>query len=292
MSGLNIAENRLPQDGRTSIFINKERRDIRVSTIPSMNGERMVLRLLRSSKNLKNINQLGLSNNHLNKLIYILNSSNGLILVTGPTGTGKTTTLYAALAYINQKNINIMTMEDPIEYNLSGISQTQVNNKINLNFVNGLRAFLRQDPDVIMVGEIRDKETAQIATNASLTGHLVLSTIHTTDSSGTVTRLINMDIDPFLISNSLLAIITQRLVRVICNNCKIKYMPNLHEIATIDKEQMKNINANINMSGSLLNIQKYVNIAKNESILDDGLKKIFSGITTIDEISRVSKIEE
>lgn len=326
MSGLNIAENRLPQDGRTSIFINKERRDIRVSTIPSMNGERMVLRLLKSSKNLKNINQLGLSSENLNVLIKVLNNNNGLLLVTGPTGSGKTTTLYACLSYINNYNVNIMTIEDPIEYNLFGISQTQVNKKINLNFINGLRSFLRQDPDIIMVGEIRDKETAQIAINAALTGHLVLSTIHTTNSFSTVLRLINMGIDPFLIINSLLMIIVQRLVRVICSNCKHIYNPSINEVKWLlnkthcnivqknfwkgrgcykcyntgyygrvgifeltvtNKIFTENHTKDINKN----NIKKYISITNNSTLLSDGIKKIFSGITTIHEISRISKIE-
>lgn len=326
MSGLNIAENRLPQDGRTSIFINQERRDIRISTIPSMNGERMVLRLLKSSKNLKNINQLGFSSEHLNILIKTLNNNNGLLLVTGPTGSGKTTTLYACLSYINNSNINIMTIEDPIEYNLLGISQTQVNNKIQLNFISGLRSFLRQDPDIIMVGEVRDKETAQISINAALTGHLVLSTIHTTNSFGTILRLINMGIDPFLVINSILVIITQRLVRVICSNCKYIYKPSSNEIrwlsnkssfdinktffwkgrgcykcyntgyygrvgifelAIINKSFVQDYSKNINKN----NIKKYVSVANNDTLLNDGIKKIFSGITTIHEISRISKIE-
>ena len=322
MSGLNIAETRLPQDGRTSIFINKERRDVRVSTVPSLNGERIVLRVLKSSSTLKNINQLGLSNESLNALIYVLNSTNGLMLVTGPTGSGKTTTLYAALSYINKYNINIMTIEDPIEYNLMGINQTQVQKKIKLDFASGLRSFLRQDPDVLMVGEIRDQETAQIAINAALTGHLVLSTIHTNDSFGTLTRLINMNIEPFLITSAILAIITQRLVRVICIYCKYSYRPFVNEVKWLSIRSVSNlknkvfwkgkgcfrcyntgyfgrvgifelalINKSIYLDIKKNNIKKCIRFINNQTLLSDGLNKIFSGITTISEINKVLKIE-
>jgi len=312
MSGLNIAEARLPQDGRTSVFINKEKRDIRVATMPSMNGERMVLRLLKSLNDLKNINQLGLSMEHLSELTRNLNEPNGLILVTGPTGSGKTTTLYAALSYVNKTTTNIMTIEDPIEYNLSGINQTQVNNKINLNFANGLRAFLRQDPDILMVGEIRDNETAQIAINASLTGHLVLSTIHTNSSASTITRLINMNIEYFLIKTCVLAIITQRLVRVICSNCKVIHDRSYEDKLWLKRQKYESSDkilwkgkgcykcyntgfygrvgifemAKINHDPE---VSSKISIIENQTLIYDGIKKVFSGITTISEIMKISR---
>jgi general secretion pathway protein E len=224
MAGLNIAEKRLPQDGRISLRIAGRSIDIRVSTIPtSRDAERIVMRLLHKTTVLLDLVQLGFAQRDyglMNQLIY---RPNGIILVTGPTGSGKTTTLYACLNKINRPNINILTAEDPVEYEIGGIHQVAVQPKIGLSFASALRAFLRQDPDVIMVGEIRDKETAEIAIHASMTGHLVLSTIHTNDAAGAITRLVEMEIEPFLVRSTVIGILAQRLVRVLCEHCKESY---------------------------------------------------------------------
>jgi general secretion pathway protein E len=223
---MNIAEKRLPQDGRFEVKIGDQDIDVRVSTIPTAFGERLVLRLLNKSGSLLELTDLGLTPGRLKLLKKLVASPNGIILNTGPTGSGKTTTLYAVLSSINEPNINIITIEDPIEYQIKGISQIQVNPKIDLTFARGLRSIVRQDPDVILVGEIRDKETADIAVQSALTGHLVFSTLHTNDSSSAITRLVDMGVEPFLISSSVLAVVAQRLVRVLCNDCKIAYVPN------------------------------------------------------------------
>lgn len=223
MAGLNIAEKRLPQDGRIGLKIAGKDVDIRVSTIPTQFGERIVMRLLDKAGAVLDIQQLGVEKKNLENIVKLLSKPNGIILVTGPTGSGKTTTLYACLTYINKPDLNILTVEDPIEYQLDGIGQMQVNPKIDFTFASGLRAILRQDPDVVMVGEIRDTETAEIAIQASLTGHLVLSTLHTNDSAGAVSRLLDMGVEPFLVSSSLLAILAQRLVRRLCKHCRVPY---------------------------------------------------------------------
>ena len=233
MAGLNIAEKRLPQDGRIKIKIAGKDIDIRVSTIPTAFGESVVMRLLDKSKVLLDFETLGLQGRHLELINQLIRKRHGIILVTGPTGSGKTTTLYAALAKINSKDIKIITIEDPVEYQLSGINQVQVNPKIELTFAAGLRSFLRQDPDVMMVGEIRDRETAEVAIQASLTGHLVISTLHTNDASSSMTRLIDMGIEPFLVSSSVIGIIAQRLVRTICHDCAKKYTPTEEDLAEI-----------------------------------------------------------
>ena len=224
MSGLNIAEKRLPQDGRIGLKIAGREVDIRVSTIPTQFGERIVMRLLDKSAMVVDLEHLGIAGENLRIVERLIEKPNGIILVTGPTGSGKTTTLYSCLSRINTPELNILTVEDPIEYQLEGIGQMQVNPKIGFTFASGLRAILRQDPDVVMVGEIRDAETAEIAIQASLTGHLVFSTLHTNDSAGAITRLIDMGIEPFLVSSSLLGIMAQRLVRRLCPNCKESYM--------------------------------------------------------------------
>lgn len=236
MAGLNIAEKRLPQDGRIGLKIAGRSIDIRVSTIPTSQGERVVLRLLDKTSVLLDLTDLGFSRRNLLTVEGLIKRPHGIILVTGPTGSGKTTSLYAALSKINTPDRNILTVEDPVEYDIKGISQMPVNPKINLTFASGLRAFLRQDPDVIMVGEIRDRETAEIAIHASLTGHLVLSTIHTNDASGAVTRLVEMGIEPFLVSSSLLAIMAQRLVRMICPDCRQPYVAQPEELRDLGIE--------------------------------------------------------
>ena len=235
MSGLNIAEKRLPQDGRIRVRIAGRDIDIRVSTIPTAFGERIVLRLLDRAQAVVDVNldHLGFSGDNLRKIDRLIRQSHGIILATGPTGSGKTTTLYACLSRINSPEKNIITIEDPIEYQLHGVGQMQVSPKIDLTFANGLRSILRQDPDVIMVGEIRDSETAEIAIQAALTGHLVFSTLHTNDSFGALTRLIDMEIEPFLVSSSVLAVLAQRLLRVVCPTCREPYTPGAPELNRI-----------------------------------------------------------
>ena len=220
MAKLNIAEKRLPQDGRIEIKIGDTDIDVRVSTIPISFGERVVLRLLVKSGSMLEMSELGVDSKNLALLQRLIKSPNGMLLVTGPTGSGKTTTLYATLSSLNNQDINIITIEDPVEYQINGISQIQVNPKIDLTFANGLRSIVRQDPDVILVGEIRDRETAAIAVQSAMTGHLVFSTLHTNDSASAITRLVDIGIEPFLISSSVVAVIAQRLVRVLCDECK------------------------------------------------------------------------
>lgn len=220
MARLDIAEKRIPQDGRISLRVGGREVDIRVSTLPSANGERVVLRLLDKQAGRLNLQHLGMSARDRQIMEDTVRRPHGILLVTGPTGSGKTTTLYASLVSLNDRTRNILTVEDPIEYHLEGIGQTQVNTKVDMTFARGLRAILRQDPDVVMVGEIRDKETAEIAVQASLTGHLVLSTLHTNSAIGAITRLVDMGVEPFLLSSSLLGVLAQRLVRVLCPHCK------------------------------------------------------------------------
>ncbi|MDW8245413.1 MAG: ATPase, T2SS/T4P/T4SS family [Sandaracinaceae bacterium] len=224
-AGLNIAEKRLPQDGRITKRIQGRLIDVRVSTIPTSKGESVVMRLLDKEKMLLDLSELGFSGAHLACIHYLISRPNGIVLVTGPTGSGKTTTLYAALSKINTPDLKILTAEDPVEYELPGIGQLQVQPKIGLTFASALRAFLRQDPDVIMVGEIRDHETAEIAIHASLTGHLVFSTLHTNEAAGSVTRLVEMGVEPYLITSSLIGVVAQRLVRRLCPYCKEPYLP-------------------------------------------------------------------
>jgi general secretion pathway protein E len=238
-AGLNIAEKRLPQDGRITKKIQGRLIDVRVSTIPTSRGERIVLRLLDKERVLLDLTDLGYSGSQLETIQHLITRPNGIILVTGPTGSGKTTTLYACLSRINTPDLNILTAEDPVEYELRGISQTQVQPKIGLTFAAALRAFLRQDPDVIMVGEIRDHETAEIAIHASLTGHLVLSTIHTNDAAGAITRLVEMGVQPFLIASSLLAVIAQRLVRRLCLKCRQPYEPTEQDLRSLGVDRAR-----------------------------------------------------
>src|SRR5437016_1796642 len=233
MGGLNIAEKRLPQDGRIRVKLAGRDIDIRLSTTPTVFGERIVMRLLDKSAVLLDLAEIGTDKDHLAAMEGLIHKANGIVLVTGPTGSGKTTTLYAALSIINRPDLNIMTIEDPVEYQLKGISQTPVSPKIDLTFANGLRSFLRQDPDVIMVGQIRDRATAEIAIHASLTGHLVFPTVHTNDAAGAVTRLVDMDTDPFLVASSLIGVLAQRLVRVLCKECREAYLPTPEELREI-----------------------------------------------------------
>ncbi|MBI3611244.1 MAG: type II secretion system ATPase GspE [Nitrospirae bacterium] len=324
MAGLNIAEKRLPQDGRIGIKIAGRDVDIRVSVIPTAHGERVVLRLLDKSTSLLDLEEIGLTAEERHTMLQLIQMSHGIVLVTGPTGSGKTTTLYAALNRINSPDKNIITIEDPIEYQLKGIGQMQVNPKINLTFANGLRSILRQDPDVIMVGEIRDVETAEIAIHASLTGHLVFSTLHTNDTAGAITRLLDMGIEPFLVSSSVIAIIAQRLIRCLCLDCRQAYTPTpeelaklgfktatvrptfyravgcdpckrtgyhgrtgIYEILLIDDEVRQ-------MILSKLDANRIKNRAVEKgmrTLRDDGARKVVSGVTTVEEILRVTQEE-
>jgi len=233
MGQLNIAEKRLPQDGRIRIKLAGRDIDIRLSTIPCTFGERIVMRLLDKNTTLLDLQDIGMGPETMRGMDQVIRRSHGIVLVTGPTGSGKTTTLYAALSRINTPDLNILTVEDPVEYQIRGISQMAINPKIGLSFAAGLRSFLRQDPDVIMVGEIRDRETAEIAIQASLTGHLVFSTVHTNDAASAITRLVDMGVEPFLVASSLMAVMAQRLVRRVCQQCREAYRPTAEELKEV-----------------------------------------------------------
>lgn len=316
MAKLDIAEKRVPQDGRISVRIAGHAVDIRMSTIPSAHGERVVLRLLDKQAGQLQLEQLHMNDSVLAGYCRGLSTPHGIILVTGPTGSGKTTTLYAGLTHINEASRNILTIEDPIEYMLPGIGQTQVNTKVDMTFARGLRAILRQDPDVVMVGEIRDLETAEIAVQASLTGHLVLSTLHTNTAIGAVTRLQDMGIEPFLLSSSLIAVMAQRLVRLLCKECREPHQATAAECAWLGEEQAQIYRAvgcdHCNDSGyrGRTGIYELIEIgdtlramihsgasevemteqARKESpgILQDGQRRILSGETTMEEVMRVT----
>jgi len=324
LSKMDIAERRLPQDGRFQVQFGTREVDLRVSSIPVVFGEKVVLRLLDKSKGLIKLEHLGFIPEQLKEFKSIISQSYGIILLTGPTGSGKSTTLYAALNQVNSTEKNIITVEDPVEYKVNRINQIQVKAKINLTFANTLRSILRQDPDIIMIGEIRDAETAQIAVQAALTGHLVLSTLHTNDAASAITRLIDMDVETFLISSSVIGVIAQRLVRVICENCKEEYEPgkdvitglhlkansngdgkvklyrgagcslckntgyygrtSIYELIVLDEEIRSLI-----ISKASSNIIKDAAIKKGMKTLKEiGLQKVLQGITTIEEVLRVS----
>jgi type IV pilus assembly protein PilB len=238
ISNLDITKSRIPQDGRVSAKINGMSIDMRVSTMPTIHGEKIVIRLFSQDTSLLDIKKLGFRNYNLRRFKKMIKQPNGIILVTGPTGSGKTTTLFAALKEFNAIKNNIVTIEDPVEYKLNNVNQIQTNKKTGLDFSTALRSILRQDPDIVMVGEIRDKETAEIAIRAALTGHLVLSTIHTNDSVSSIMRLIDMGIPPYLIASSLVGILSQRLVRRICSDCKTEYMPTKEEITELNKTNL------------------------------------------------------
>jgi general secretion pathway protein E len=324
MADLNIAERRLPQDGGMRIKIGGKDVDIRVSIVPTSFGERIVLRLLYRESAMLPLDQIGFSGDTLRRFNEHITRPHGIILVTGPTGSGKTTTLYAALSKINSPDKNIITIEDPVEYQLKGIGQIQVNAKIHLSFAAGLRSVLRQDPDVILVGEIRDSETAEIAIQAALTGHLVFSTLHTNDSAGAVTRLVDMKVEPFLISSSVMAILAQRLVRVLCTECREPYpitpaeiaeleikttvagatvyrakgcpacfqtgylgRSAIYELLSVDDEVRQLI-----MKNADANMLKALAVSKGmHTLRQDGADKVLAGITTVDEVVRVTQKE-
>ena len=230
ISRMDIAEKRIPQDGRVEMHVDKKDVDLRISVLPTVYGEKIVIRLLDRSSTILTKTQLGFSDENISMFDKIIQSPNGIILVTGPTGSGKTTTLYAVLRELNKISRNIITVEDPVEYRLDGINQVQVNTKAGLTFAGGLRSILRQDPDIIMIGEIRDSETAEIAVRAAITGHLVLSTMHTNDSASTVSRMVDMGIEPYLVSSSVVGVVAQRLVKKICTNCSVEYQPSHSEM--------------------------------------------------------------
>ncbi len=305
MAELDIAEKRLPQDGRISLRIGGRAIDVRVSTLPSAHGERAVLRLLDKGDSKFTLESLGMSGDVLTGFNKLVQQPHGIVLVTGPTGSGKTTTLYAALQTLETATTNVLTVEDPIEYELAGIGQTQVNPKIDLDFAKALRAILRQDPDVIMIGEIRDFETAQIAIQASLTGHLVLATVHTNDAPSLVTRLIDMGVEPYLLSSSLLGVLAQRLVRKLCPHCKRvdnrgRYHPvgcaecgmtgyrgrtGVYELMTVDEK----ISALIHNRAAESQLFVAAEAAGLRSMRDDGERLVEAGITSAEEVMRVTR---
>ncbi|MBU2265829.1 MAG: GspE/PulE family protein, partial [Candidatus Omnitrophica bacterium] len=321
LSNLDIAESRRPQDGKISLNVENRSLDIRVSTFPTVHGENIVMRLLDKSAVILGLSDLGLSKEKLDSFLELIRRPNGIILVTGPTGSGKTTTLYAALTTINSVDKNIITIEDPVEYELPLIRQTQVNAKIGVTFAEGLKAILRQDPDIIMVGEIRDKDTADIAIRASLTGHLVFSTLHTNDAVSSLTRLVDMGIETFLISSSVIGIVAQRLVRVICDKCKEKYTPvdpalkdlgdkakgdfyrgkgckncegsgfsgriGIFEFLTINEEIRRMVNEK--KTADQIS-EKALSLGLLKTLREDGLEKVAQGVTTIEEVLRVTKV--
>ncbi|RNF41276.1 type II secretion system protein GspE [Planococcus salinus] len=323
MANLDITENRVPQDGRIKTQVDFRAIDLRVSSLPTVFGEKLVMRILDLSANLTDITRLGFSDRNMQRFLREIEKPNGIILISGPTGSGKSSTLYAALNKLNNEEVNIITVEDPVEYQLEGVNQIQVNSNVGLTFAAGLRSILRQDPDIVMVGEIRDKETADISIRASLTGHLVLSTIHTNDSIASVTRLMDMGVEPFLVTASLNAVVAQRLIRRVCRDCRqiepatpreqeifakrgieidiiargkgcsqcnmtgYRGRMAIHEVLVVDDE-MKDV---INRHGTAAEIR---NIAvKNDTIflIDDGLSKVKEGMTTTEEVLRVAMAE-
>jgi len=320
MANLDIAEKRLPQDGRISLRLAGRQIDVRVATLPTGFGERAVLRLLDKEGGKLELTSLGMEQATLAKTDELIHQPHGIVLVTGPTGSGKTTTLYAALSRIDSQGLNIMTVEDPIEYELDGVSQTHVNPKIDMTFARALRSILRHDPDVIMIGEIRDLETAQIAVQASLTGHLVLATLHTNDAVSATTRLVDMGVEPYLLSSSLLGVLAQRLVRKLCAECKLAYKPSaadvaelgdgfageelygpggcaacngtgyagrtgIYELMTIDEEAKRLIHE----AASEQLLRAHVVRRGMRGLRHDGLRWVLSGVTSLEEVVRVTR---
>ena len=287
MAELDIAEKRLPQDGRISLRLGTRAIDVRVSTLPNAHGERAVLRLLDKSAGRLSLEAVGMQGETLAQFEKLIAQPHGIILVTGPTGSGKSTTLYAALHRMDAQQQNIMTVEDPIEYELSGVGQTQVNSRIDLTFASALRAILRQDPDIIMIGEIRDFETAQIAIQASLTGHLVLATLHTNDSASAVTRLIDMGVEPFLLSSSLLGVLAQRLVRKLDANevSGYKGRTGIFELLTVNDA----IRSQIHEQASEANIREAALAQGMKLMREDGERLVANGTTSLEEVLRVTR---
>ncbi|PLR72795.1 GspE/PulE family protein [Bacillus sp. UMB0728] len=320
MANLDITEHRVPQDGRIKINLDFHPIDLRISTLPTVYGEKIVMRLLDLGSSLNDMNKLGFNKLNLNRFTSMINKPTGIVLLTGPTGSGKSSTLYAALNQLNSEEVNIITVEDPVEYQLEGINQIQVNSNVGMTFAKGLRAILRQDPNIIMVGEIRDKETVEVAIRASLTGHLVLSTLHTNDSLGSITRLLDMGVEPFLVASSLSGIVAQRLVRRVCRDCEEIQAPTKREIEIFARRGMKVETikrgrgcSSCNMTGYkgriaihevlviddemrrvIMNGESFSRLRelaiKNKTIflIDDGLLKVKQGITTTEEVLRVA----
>jgi len=295
MASLDIAEKRMPQDGRISLRIGGKAIDIRVSTLPTSHGERVVMRLLEKNYERLDLKTLGMAEDTFTSFDQLIHRPHGIVLVTGPTGSGKTTTLYGALLRLRNKTNNIMTVEDPIEYNLDGIGQTQVNSRIDMSFARALRAILRQDPDIVMIGEIRDIETAQIAVQASLTGHLVLATLHTNDAPSAVTRLIDMGIEPFLLSSTLLGVLGQRLIRLKCQACQgagcttcgqsgYSGRAGIYELMTTN-EKIKEL---IHNRAAESNIRKQATTNGMRSLAEDCQRWVDSGQSTVEEMLRVT----
>ena len=323
MAGMDIAERRMPQDGRCSVRLGNREIDLRVSTVPTSYGERCVLRLLDKSTGLFSLTELGMWEDDLKIFDSMLDRSHGVIFVTGPTGSGKSTTLYAALNRMNAVEKNIITIEDPIEYQLGGISQMQVATRKGMTFVTALRHVLRQDPDVIMVGEVRDEETARMAIQSSLTGHLVFSTLHTNDSAGAISRLLDLGVEPYLVSSSLIAVLAQRLIRKICPECKQKYEPAEHELRELGIGDRGSSEFYVGAGCSkcfntgykgrtgiyelmmideqtreMVNVRQTAGVIKQKSIEKglqtlrmDGARKVLAGITTIAEVLRVTQAD-
>jgi general secretion pathway protein E len=305
MAELDIAEKRLPQDGRISLRIGGRAVDVRVSTLPAAHGERAVLRLLDKTESKFTLEGLGMSGEVMRRFVHLIEQPHGIVLVTGPTGSGKTTTLYASLSRLPTATTNILTVEDPVEYELPGIGQTQVNPKIDLTFAKALRAFLRQDPDVIMIGEIRDVETAQIAIQASLTGHLVLATVHTNDAPSSVTRLIDMGVEPYLLSSSLLGVLAQRLVRKLCMHCRrrddagrwhpvgcercaqtgYKGRTGVYELMTVD-DKLRSLIHNRAAESQVFVAAEAQGM---RPMREDGQRLVDEGITSLEEVLRVTR---
>ncbi|ANC78585.1 type II secretion system protein GspE [Fictibacillus phosphorivorans] len=320
MANLNITESRLPQDGRIKMTLDMHPVDLRVSTLPAIYGEKIVLRILDLGSSLNHLENLGFNKLNMQRFTNLIKQPNGIILITGPTGSGKSSTLYAALNKLNTEEVNLVTIEDPVEYQLAGINQIQVNSSVGLTFASGLRSILRQDPDIVMIGEIRDTETAEIAVRASLTGHLVLSTLHTNDSIGTIARLTDMGVEPFLVAASLSGVIAQRLVRRVCRDCKQTFKATerekeifakrgikiesvsrgkgcgmcnstgykgriaLHEVLVVD-EHIRQLIMN---NRPIVELRDYA--MKNGTIflIDDGFLKVKQGLTTTEEVLRVA----
>jgi type IV pilus assembly protein PilB len=323
MANLDITENRVPQDGRIKVNIDFHPVDLRVSTLPTVFGEKVVMRILDMGSTLNDVEKLGFNKHNLERFLNMIAKPNGIVLITGPTGSGKSSTLYAALNKLNSEEVNIITIEDPVEYQLEGINQIQVNQNVGMTFAAGLRSILRQDPDVIMVGEIRDKETVEVSVRASLTGHLVLSTIHTNDALSSVTRMIDMGVEPFLVASSLSGVVAQRLVRKVCRDCAEAQEPTkreidifsrrgihietvwkgrgcsscnmtgyrgriaIHEVLAIDEDLRRAI-----MNEEPVNVLREIAV-KNKTIflIDDGLLKVKQGLTTTEEVLRVAITE-
>lgn len=310
MANLDIAEKRLPQDGRIALRVGGRAIDVRVSTLPTGHGERAVMRLLDKSAGRLDLSALGLEKQKLQQLQALIHRPHGIVLITGPTGSGKTTTLYAALRVLDSSTTNIITVEDPIEYDLAGVSQTQVNPRIELHFATALRAILRQDPDVIMIGEIRDLETAQIAVQASLTGHLVLATLHTNDAVSAATRLIEMGVEPFLLASTLQGVLAQRLLRKLCDHCKIpapdqpkrwlsqgceqcahtgyKQRTGIHELFILDQELRRLISTGADET----QLRQYAQQQGMQSLYQDGLRWVEQGVSSLEELKRVTRMDE